>query len=38
MRANKKHGKIIMVAIMNKLLRQMYSMVIHDRLYDPTLA
>lgn len=35
---HKKHGKIAMIAIMNKMIRQMYSMVINDRLYDPSMA
>ena len=36
MKESKKHGKILMVAIMVKMVRQMHSMVVHDRLYDPT--
>jgi len=36
MKEAKKHGKVIMVAIMVKLVRQIHSMVIHDTLYNPS--
>lgn len=35
LRANGMHGKKAIVAVMSKLIRQMYSMVINDRMYDP---
>ena len=34
-KAEKKHGKIIIVAIMCKLLRQMHALVTKDVAYDP---
>jgi len=36
MKAAGKPGKVIIVAIMNKLIRIMHSLVVHDCLYDPT--
>lgn len=36
MKEAKKHGKVIMAAIMVKLVRQIHSMVIHDSLYNPS--
>lgn len=35
LRAKGMHGKKAIVAVMSKLIRQMYSMVVNDRLYDP---
>jgi len=35
LKAEKKHGKIIIVAIMCKLLRQMYALVTKNVAYDP---
>jgi transposase len=35
MKENGKPGKVIIMAMMNKMIRQMYSMVIHDTMYNP---
>lgn len=35
MKANGKPGKVIIMAMMNKMIRQMYSMVINDSMYNP---
>lgn len=35
MKENGKPGKVIIMALMNKMLRQMHSMVIHDTMYNP---
>ncbi len=35
MKEKGKPGKVIIMAMMNKMIRQMYSMVIHDTMYDP---
>jgi transposase len=38
MKAKGKHGKVIMVAIMSKLIRQMWSMVTSNQVYNPNFA
>lgn len=38
MRAKNIHGKKAIVAVMGKMIRQAYSLVIHDRFYDPNFA
>ena len=35
MKENGKPGKVIIMALVNKMIRQMYSMVIHDTMYNP---
>ena len=38
MKEKGKPGSVVMIAIMNKLVRQMHAMILSDKLYDPTLA
>ncbi len=38
MKEKKIHGKKAIVAVMGKMIRQAYSVVIHDRFYDPNFA